>query len=130
MGPSDFELAAQSVLAQTRKWFLTRFDVKPGGNLDEDQDQDKQRSLSQFDMIFVGILGGDQSKRKRFDLVSSKISLLVHILKPAACKARFAQSCFRRNLTNFRDFSGLFLASNHFSVRARFGLMLSDSGLY
>ena len=56
-----------------------RFDVKTGGNLDGDQNQNKKRSLSQFDLIFVRILGGDQSKRKRFDLISCKISLQVHI---------------------------------------------------
>ena len=39
----------------------------------------QKRFSSHFDVIFVGILGGDQSKHKRFDLVSRKISLLVHI---------------------------------------------------
>ena len=42
MGHSDFELAAQLVPASTTNWFLVRFDVKPGGNLVEDQKQTKQ----------------------------------------------------------------------------------------
>ena len=42
MGHSDFELAAQPVPASTTNWFLVRFDVKPGGNLVEDQKQTKQ----------------------------------------------------------------------------------------
>ena len=49
-----------------------RFDAKPGGNLDEDQNQTKKRSLSYFDVIFVGILGGGQSTRKRLDFDSFK----------------------------------------------------------
>ena len=31
-----------------------------------------KKFLSKFDLIFRGILGGDQPKRKRFDLVSCK----------------------------------------------------------
>ena len=64
-------------------------------------------------MIFVGILNGDQPKQKRFDLVSCKIFLLVYT-ETCGPKAGFGQSCFRQNFTNFRVFSGLFLASNLF----------------
>ena len=60
MDHSDFELAAQPVLASTTNWFLVRFDLKPGGNLVEDQKQTKKRSLSHFGVIFVEVLGGDQ----------------------------------------------------------------------
>ena len=52
-------------------------DVKTGGNLDENQN--KKRFLSHFSAIFVGILDGGESKRKRFDFFSRKICLLVHI---------------------------------------------------
>ena len=38
-----------------------------------------KKFLSHFNAMFVGILNGGQSKRKRFDLFSRKICLLVHI---------------------------------------------------
>ena len=45
--------------AWTRKRFLVKFDAKTGRSLGEDLKQNKKRSSLHFDMIFVGILGGD-----------------------------------------------------------------------
>ena len=57
--------------AKTRKRFFTRFDAKTGRNVSEDQ---KQRSLPYFDVMFVGILDSDQTKLRKTELVSCKIS--------------------------------------------------------
>ena len=64
------------MLARSRKQFLLRFYSKTDINLSEVQKK-KERSLSYFDVIFAGILGGDRMQQKKIDLISCKISLLV-----------------------------------------------------
>ena len=55
-----------------------RFDPKTGRNLGEEE-KEKEWSSSYFDLTFIGILGGVQSKLKKIDVVTCNMFLLIYL---------------------------------------------------
>ena len=110
------------------RMFLVRFVVKPGGNLDEYQKQKK--AFITFWCDFCRNFRWWPIETKEIWVGFYKISLLVHIQTCGPRSNMLGQFCFRRTLIDFRAFSGLFLASNHFSGSGQVWAYAFGSGLY